>query len=101
MAAVLTLAADGGWCLRCGRFDSLDRTGRCPECSYMTGEREPDALDNALAEIELARELAADTGLPDVYAALVKAELVLVYLAEQLRTPSNPSNVFTDYPRAS
>jgi len=67
----------------------------------MTGEREPDALDSALAEIEMARELAADAGLPEVYAALVKSEVVLTYLAEQLRAPSNPSNVFTDYPRAS
>ena len=101
MDAVVTLAADEGWCLRCGRCGSLDRTGRCLECSYMTGDREPDALDTALAEIEMARELAADAGLPDVYAALVKSELVLIYVAEQLRTPSCPSNVFTDYPRAS
>jgi hypothetical protein len=101
MGAVLTLPADEGWCVRCGRCGSLDRTGRCRECSYMTGEREPDALDNVLAEIEVARELAADAGLPDVYAALVRAGLVLAYVAEQLRAPGTPSHAFTDYPRAS
>ena len=84
MDVVLTLAADEGWCLRCGRCRTLDATGRCIDCSYMVAGREPDAIDRALGEIEAARETAAEAGLPAVYAALVKAQLVLGYLSEQL-----------------
>lgn len=101
MGAVLTLAVDEGWCLRCGRCSVLDRTGRCLDCSYMAGERKPDAFDQALAEIEAARELAADMGLSDIYAALVKAELVLGYVGQELRAPRHAADPITDYPRAS
>ena len=80
MLTVLTLSAAEGWCLRCGRCLELDSTGRCRECSYMVRGRSPDRLDRALSEIEVAREAAADAGLDEVYAALVKAHAVLTYL---------------------
>jgi hypothetical protein len=67
----------------------------------MAREREPDALDQALAEMEVARELAADAGLDDVYAALVKAQLVLGYLGRELEVRGRQRSNDNDYPRAS
>lgn len=84
MLTVLTLSTAEGWCLRCGRCLELDSTGRCRECSYMARGQSPDRLDRALAEIEVAREAAADAGLHEVYAALVKAQAVLTYLDGEL-----------------
>jgi hypothetical protein len=77
---VLTRTGDDGWCLRCGRPLELDSTGRCHDCSYLVRGDSPDRLDRALAEIEAAREAAADAGLHDVYAALVKAQAILTHL---------------------
>jgi hypothetical protein len=77
---VLTRTGDDAWCLRCGRCLELDSTGRCRECSYMVRGDSPDRLDRALAEIEAAREAAADAGLHDVYAALGKAQAILTHL---------------------
>jgi hypothetical protein len=70
MEVVLTLAAEEGWCVRCGRCCPLDATGRCDDCSYTSAGRKPDRIDQALAEMEVAGELAAEAGLLEVYAAL-------------------------------
>jgi hypothetical protein len=101
MEVVLTLASGQGWCLRCGRCDALDTTGRCRECSYMAADRDPDAFDQALAEIEAARELAADAGLDDIYAALVEAQRLLGYLGGELEVRCRAIRAEPDYPRAS
>jgi hypothetical protein len=85
MEPLFTLAEGEWWCVRCGSCRGVDAAGYCRECSYMAAGREPDGLDRAIAQLEVAREMAADAGLAEVYAALVKALLVLGYLGGELR----------------
>lgn len=86
------------WCLRCGFCRAVDAVGYCRKCSYMAGNRRPDELDQAISQLEVARESAADAGLDEVYAALVKAQLVLGYLGRELRR-SGPRGDETARPR--
>jgi hypothetical protein len=67
----------------------------------MAAGRQPDALDQAVAEMEVARALAADAGLNDVYAALVKAQLVLSYLERELEAHQVDDQAERDQRRAS
>jgi hypothetical protein len=67
----------------------------------MARDREPDALDQALAEMEVVRETAADAGLDELYAALVKALLVLGYLGRELGVSGPPVDGAAQPPRAS
>ncbi|MGH7749545.1 MAG: hypothetical protein ACREQ5_32980, partial [Candidatus Dormibacteria bacterium] len=76
MDPVFILADGEWWCVRCGSGREVDAAGYCRDCSYMAAGREPDALDQAIAQIEAARGLASAAGRVGIYAARVKAPVV-------------------------
>jgi hypothetical protein len=101
MEPLFLLAEGEWWCVRCGTCREVDAAGYCRECSYMAAGREPDQLDQVIAQLEVARETAADAGLEEVYAAVVKAQLVLGYLGRELVASGPTFDHAAQPPRAS